>query len=175
MNEQLQVCAAMAATACIQLACFDGPALAPLQASGVEVRRVCITRMVDGIFYSRIVLSRPNEPGGGSEAGASSLCSLDATPGDSLSLALALRRPIYVNNEVVRCVARIGLVAALRAGAASSALPCDHYQRIPCSTHRSHACYRYPCYRPLMPIPPAPHPPSRPSLTSPTRSGCTAR
>eukprot|EP00198_Chlamydomonas_reinhardtii_P014091 XP_001703428.1 predicted protein [Chlamydomonas reinhardtii] len=73
-----------------------------LQASGVEVRRVCITRMVDGIFYSRIVLSRPNEPGGGSEAGASSLCSLDATPGDSLSLALALRRPIYVNNEVVR-------------------------------------------------------------------------
>ncbi|PNW85238.1 hypothetical protein CHLRE_03g177450v5 [Chlamydomonas reinhardtii] len=73
-----------------------------LMASGVEVRRVCITRMVDGIFYSRIVLSRPNEPGGGSEAGASSLCSLDATPGDSLSLALALRRPIYVNNEVVR-------------------------------------------------------------------------
>ncbi|KAG2450186.1 hypothetical protein HYH02_000288 [Chlamydomonas schloesseri] len=90
-----------------------------LLASGVEVRRVCITRMVDGIFYSRIVLSRPGGGGGDSNSaagvsssgeGASSftttttttLCSLDATPGDSLSLALALRRPIYVNNEVVR-------------------------------------------------------------------------
>ncbi|KAG2442676.1 hypothetical protein HXX76_002759 [Chlamydomonas incerta] len=77
-----------------------------LLASGVEVRRVCITRMVDGIFYSRIVLSRPNDGEGGGEGGdggaGATLCSLDATPGDALSLALALRRPIYVNNEVVR-------------------------------------------------------------------------
>ncbi|GLC35687.1 hypothetical protein PLESTB_000484000 [Pleodorina starrii] len=63
-----------------------------LMASGVELRRVCITRMVDGVFYCRIVLSRPD----------SSLCSLDATPGDSLSLALQMGRPIYVANEVAR-------------------------------------------------------------------------
>lgn len=41
---------------------------------------------------SRIVLSRPD----------ASLASLDATPGDSLSLAIQLHRPIYVANDVVR-------------------------------------------------------------------------
>lgn len=41
---------------------------------------------------SRLVLSRPD----------TSLCSLDATPGDALSLALQLGRPVYVANEVAR-------------------------------------------------------------------------
>ncbi|KXZ56564.1 hypothetical protein GPECTOR_1g506 [Gonium pectorale] len=63
-----------------------------LLAAGVELRRVCITRVVDGIYYCRLVLSRPD----------SSLTSLDATPGDSLSLAMELGRPIYVSNEVAR-------------------------------------------------------------------------
>ncbi|EFJ52169.1 hypothetical protein VOLCADRAFT_116201 [Volvox carteri f. nagariensis] len=75
-----------------------------LMVSGVELRRVCINRMVDGVYYCRIVLSRPD----------GSLCSVDATPGDSLSMALQLRKPIYVASEVARVHQSVADVFASR-------------------------------------------------------------
>lgn len=56
------------------------------------MQRVVITRLVEETYYSRIVVQAP---GGG-------MASVDARPGDSLSLALQLGRPIYVSRGVAR-------------------------------------------------------------------------
>ena len=52
-----------------------------------------VTRMVEDVYYTRIVVEGPD----------GDLNSIDARPGDSLSLAVQLGRPIYVSRSVARC------------------------------------------------------------------------
>lgn len=63
-----------------------------LKATGATVERVCITRLVSDVFYSRIVGRTPE----GAEF------SIDSRPSDSLALALQLRTPIYVSCDIAR-------------------------------------------------------------------------
>lgn len=63
-----------------------------LKATGASVERVCITRLVSDVFYSRIVMCTPQ----------GTRFSIDSRPSDSLSLALTLHVPIYVSQTIAR-------------------------------------------------------------------------
>lgn len=61
-----------------------------LQASGVRVQRVVITRLVDQVFYARIILQLTD----------GALASVDARPSDALCLAAAANADIFVSKVV---------------------------------------------------------------------------
>ena len=61
-----------------------------LEAGGIHVERVLVTRLVRDTFYARIIV-RPEE---------GKLVSIDAKPSDALALALRSQAPVYVSKTL---------------------------------------------------------------------------
>ena len=61
-----------------------------LEAGGILVVRVLVTRLVRDTFYARIIV-RPEE---------GKLVSIDAKPSDALALALRSQAPVYVSKTL---------------------------------------------------------------------------
>ena len=90
----------------IQRAVDDMPADRPmthdllltmLDGLGAEVERVVINHVDGGTFFARIILSMENELG-------HKIIELDARPSDSIVMALASTKPIYVAQTVIDSV-----------------------------------------------------------------------
>ena len=62
-----------------------------------EVERVVINNVDKGTFHARLIISMENELG-------FKIIELDARPSDSIVLALASGKPIYVANSVIESV-----------------------------------------------------------------------
>ncbi|MEC7273988.1 MAG: bifunctional nuclease domain-containing protein [Verrucomicrobiota bacterium] len=62
-----------------------------------EVERVVINHVDQGTFHARLIVSMKNELG-------HKIIELDARPSDSIVLALASDKPIYVANSVIELV-----------------------------------------------------------------------
>ena len=62
-----------------------------------EVERVVINHVNQGTFHARLIVSMENELG-------HKIIELDARPSDSIVLALASGKPIYVANSVIESV-----------------------------------------------------------------------
>jgi len=62
-----------------------------------EVERVVINHVEQGTFHARLIVSMENELG-------HKIIELDARPSDSLVLALASGKPIYVAQDVLEAV-----------------------------------------------------------------------
>lgn len=60
---------------------------------GITLERVVINELRDSTYYARVILKQANELG-------RKLVELDARPSDSLALALAHKRPVYVAPEL---------------------------------------------------------------------------
>lgn len=71
--------------------------LTMLDGLGAEVERVVINHVDEGTFYARVILSMENELG-------HKIIELDARPSDSIILALASTKPIYVAQAVIDAV-----------------------------------------------------------------------
>ena len=68
-----------------------------LDGLGVEVERVVINHVDGGTFFARMILSMENELG-------HKIIELDARPSDSIVMALASTKPIYVAKTVIDSV-----------------------------------------------------------------------
>lgn len=64
-----------------------------LVAFGITVERVVITELRDSTYYARLILKQKNELG-------RKLVELDARPSDSIALAVAMKRPVYVAPDL---------------------------------------------------------------------------
>ena len=64
-----------------------------LAAFGITVERVVITELKNSTYYARLILQQQNELG-------RKLVELDARPSDSIALATAQKRPIYVARRL---------------------------------------------------------------------------
>ena len=62
-----------------------------------EVERIVINHVDQGTFHARLIVSMENELG-------HKIIELDARPSDSIVLALASGKPIYVANSVIESV-----------------------------------------------------------------------
>jgi bifunctional DNase/RNase len=62
-----------------------------------EVERMVINHVEDGTFHARLIVSMENELG-------HKIIELDARPSDSMVLALASGKPIYVARDVLEAV-----------------------------------------------------------------------
>ena len=62
-----------------------------------EVERVVINHVDQGTFHARLIVSMKNELG-------HKIIELDARPSDSIVLALASDKPIYIANSVIESV-----------------------------------------------------------------------
>lgn len=62
-----------------------------------EVERMVINHVADGTFHARLIVSMENELG-------HKIIELDARPSDSMVLALASGKPIYVARDVLEAV-----------------------------------------------------------------------
>lgn len=62
-----------------------------------EVERVVVNHVDQGTFHARLIVSMKNELG-------HKIIELDARPSDSIVLALASGKPIYVANSVIESV-----------------------------------------------------------------------
>ena len=71
--------------------------LSMLDGLGAEVERIVINHVVGGTFFARIILSMENELG-------HKIIELDARPSDSMVMALASTKPIYVAKTVIDSV-----------------------------------------------------------------------
>ena len=71
--------------------------LTMLDGLGAEVERIVINHVDGGTFFARIILSMENELG-------HKIIELDARPSDSMVLALASTKPIYVAKTVIDSV-----------------------------------------------------------------------
>ena len=71
--------------------------LTMLDGLGAEVERVVINHVDGGTFFARIILSMENELG-------HKIIELDARPSDSIVIALASTKPIYVAQTVIDSV-----------------------------------------------------------------------
>ena len=71
--------------------------LTMLDGLGAEVERIVINRVDEGTFFARIILSMENELG-------HKIIELDARPSDSIVMALASTKPIYVAKAVIDSV-----------------------------------------------------------------------
>ena len=71
--------------------------LTMLDGLGAEVERVVINHVDGGTFFARIILSMENELG-------HKIIELDARPSDSMVMALASTKPIYVAKTVIDSV-----------------------------------------------------------------------
>lgn len=68
-----------------------------LDGLGAEVERVIINDVQDGTFFARLIISMENELG-------HKIIEIDARPSDSIVLALATRKPLYVACQVLDAV-----------------------------------------------------------------------
>lgn len=68
-----------------------------LDGLGAEVERVVINHVNDGTFFARLIISMENELG-------HKIVELDARPSDSIVLALAFEKSIYVAKAVMDSV-----------------------------------------------------------------------
>ena len=68
-----------------------------LDGLGAEVERIVINHVDGGTFFARIILSMENELG-------HKIIELDARPSDSIVMALASTKPIYVAKTVIDSV-----------------------------------------------------------------------
>ncbi len=71
--------------------------LSMLDGLGAEVERIVINNVDGGTFFARIILSMENELG-------HKIIELDARPSDSMVIALASTKPIYVAKTVIDSV-----------------------------------------------------------------------
>ena len=71
--------------------------LSMLDGFGAEVERIVINHVDGGTFFARIILSMENELG-------HKIIELDARPSDSIVMALASTKPIYVAKTVINSV-----------------------------------------------------------------------
>jgi hypothetical protein len=71
--------------------------LAMLDGLGAEVERVVINHVDQGTFFARLIVSMENELG-------HKIIELDARPSDSMVLALASGKPLYVARTVLDAV-----------------------------------------------------------------------
>ena len=71
--------------------------LTMLDGLGAEVERIVINHVDGGTFFARIILSMENELG-------HKIIELDARPSDSMVMALASTKPIYVAKTVIESV-----------------------------------------------------------------------
>ena len=71
--------------------------LTMLDGLGAEVERIVINHVDGGTFFARIILSMENELG-------HKIIELDARPSDSIVMALASKKPIYVAKTVIDSV-----------------------------------------------------------------------
>ena len=71
--------------------------LSMLDGFGAEVERIVINHVDGGTFFARIILSMENELG-------HKIIELDARPSDSIVMALASTKPIYVAKTVIDSV-----------------------------------------------------------------------
>ena len=71
--------------------------LTMLDGLGAEVERIVINHVEEGTFFARIILSMENELG-------HKIIELDARPSDSIVMALASTKPIYVAKAVIDSV-----------------------------------------------------------------------
>ncbi|MEC8614756.1 MAG: bifunctional nuclease family protein [Verrucomicrobiota bacterium] len=71
--------------------------LTMLDGLGAEVDRIVINHVDGGTFFARIILSMENELG-------HKIIELDARPSDSMVIALASTKPIYVAKTVIDSV-----------------------------------------------------------------------
>ena len=71
--------------------------LTMLDGLGAEVERIVINHVDGGTFFARIILSMENELG-------HKIIELDARPSDSMVMALASTKPIYVAKTVIDSV-----------------------------------------------------------------------
>ena len=71
--------------------------LTMLDGLGAEVERIVINHVDGGTFFARVILSMENELG-------HKIIELDARPSDSMVMALASTKPIYVAKTVIDSV-----------------------------------------------------------------------
>jgi bifunctional DNase/RNase len=71
--------------------------LTMLDGLGAEVERVVINHVDNGTFFARLIISMENELG-------HKIIELDARPSDSMVIALASGKPIYVAQAVIDSV-----------------------------------------------------------------------
>lgn len=71
--------------------------LTMLDGLGAEVERIVINHVDGGTFFARIIISMENELG-------HKIIELDARPSDSIVMALASTKPIYVAKTVIDSV-----------------------------------------------------------------------
>ena len=71
--------------------------LTMLDGLGAEIERIVINHVDAGTFFARIILSMENELG-------HKIIELDARPSDSIVMALASTKPIYVAKTVIDSV-----------------------------------------------------------------------
>ena len=71
--------------------------LTMLDGLGAEVERIVINHVDRGTFFARVILSMENELG-------HKIIELDARPSDSMVMALASTKPIYVAKTVIDSV-----------------------------------------------------------------------
>ena len=71
--------------------------LTMLDGLGAEIERIVINHLDGGTFFARIILSMENELG-------HKIIELDARPSDSMVMALASKKPIYVAKTVIDSV-----------------------------------------------------------------------
>lgn len=77
-----------------EIECLDWPLDCLLiQAVGVKLERIVLTRLVGSTYYSRLVLRQ-----------AEQVTSIDSRPSDSLALALQGKTPIFASKELMRQV-----------------------------------------------------------------------
>ena len=71
--------------------------LTMLDGLGAEIERIVINHVDAGTFFARVILSMENELG-------HKIIELDARPSDSIVMALASTKPIYVAQTVIDSV-----------------------------------------------------------------------
>lgn len=76
------------------------------QGFGITVERVVITELKNSTYFARLILRQESELG-------SKLVELDARPSDSLALAAAQKRPIYVAQRLFQEVEDMSEVLTL--------------------------------------------------------------
>ncbi len=67
------------------------------QGFGIKLERIVINDVDEGTYYARMILRMENEVD-------TKLVEIDARPSDSLVLALQLKKPIFVDREVMEKV-----------------------------------------------------------------------
>jgi bifunctional DNase/RNase len=76
-----------------------------LEALGVTIQRVLITELKNSTYYARLFLEQKNELG-------RKIVELDARPSDSIALATAHKKPIYVTRKLFDQVEDMSAVLA---------------------------------------------------------------